>query len=87
MKSTTDLASRVRFGSQERLAAKRKKLLAQRTSDIPLSLQKELSMHLNRKEKLAHDYRDLAENVGLKQMEIWALERFDEPTNELLQKF
>ena len=44
-------------------------------------------MHLNSKEKLAHDYRHLAEKVGLKQVEIRALERLEDPTNELLQKF
>ena len=44
-------------------------------------------MHLNSKGKLTHDYRHLAEKVGLERVEIRTLERLDDPTNELLQKF
>ena len=58
-----------------------------RASEIPLSLQHDLSLRLNIQQVLStNNYRGLAEKIGLTPVQIRALDRESDPTDHVLQK-
>ena len=63
----------------------RKMLLRKIVSEIPLSLQNDLSLLLNKKALVTNDYRGLAEKIGLTPVKARALDRESDPTKHVLQ--